>query len=154
MRSLDLKDLHRRNAEVCCWMQKVSLWLQHDHLFADCDFCSIQVPGTDLSLIIQQKCFFQQVWLSQLKPESLLQDELDLTGDVATKHPGNLWKHHNQLCRSVERATQVKVSKLYGKEGAHIVSYSGLYQILIRKSNHLFLRGTSYTMLLKRTLLF
>ena len=39
----------------------------------------------------------QLMWLTESEPESFLQHELDFSGNVATKHPGDLREPDNKL---------------------------------------------------------
>ena len=76
-------------------------------------------------LFIQLLVPTQFMRLSKLEPEPLLQPDLNLSGNVATKRLGDLWQPDHQLHQRDSRATQTEVPKLNGEQGAHIVAHQG-----------------------------
>ena len=48
---------------------------------------------------------------TESEPESFLQHELKIPGNVATEHPGDLLEPYHQLCQPNDRATEIEVSK-------------------------------------------
>ena len=73
-----------------------------------------------------QQIHAQHLWLSELEPKPLLQLDLNLSGNVATKRPGDLWQPHHHLHQQDSRATQGEVPKLHGWQGAHIIAHQGV----------------------------
>ena len=66
------------------------------------------------------------MWFTESQPESLLQPDLDLPGNVATEHPRDLREPDNQLRQPDVGANEVEIHKLHGSEGAHIFPCQGL----------------------------
>ena len=60
------------------------------------------------------KTYTQHMWFTESEPESILQHELDFSGDVAAKHPRDLREPDNKLRQSEVGAAEIEVSKLYG----------------------------------------
>ena len=70
------------------------------------------------SLIIfwsNQQIHAQHLRLSKLEPEPILQLDLKLFGNVATKRLGNLWKPHHHLHQQDHRDSEIKVSRVHGR---------------------------------------
>ena len=65
------------------------------------------------------------MWFPKSESESFLQPELNISGNVATKHPGDLWQPDNQLRQSDVGATEIEIPKLYEWEGAHNFAHPG-----------------------------
>ena len=53
--------------------------------------------------------------LSKPEPEPLLQPDLHLLGNVATKRLGDLWQPHHHLHQRENRASETKVSRVHGR---------------------------------------
>ena len=64
--------------------------------------------------------------LSKLEPEPLLQLDLDLLGNVANKCLGDLRQFDHRLHQQDHGATQTQLPKLYGRQGAHILTHKGV----------------------------
>ena len=67
--------------------------------------------------------------LSKLELEPLLQPDLHLLGNVATKRLGDLWQLDHRLHQQDNRANQNELSKLYGRKGANILTHQGFIPI-------------------------
>ena len=65
------------------------------------------------------------MWFTKSEPESFLQHELEIPGNVATEHPRDLLEPDDQLCQPNDRATEIEVSKRHAWEGAHILAHQG-----------------------------
>ena len=57
----------------------------------------------------------QLMRLSKLEPEPLLQPDLHLLGNVATKRLGDLWQLDHRLHQQDNRAAQTQLPKLFGR---------------------------------------
>ena len=60
--------------------------------------------------VLKMKTFSQLLWLAQLELESVLQPDLHLSGNVATKRPRDLRKPDNQLHQCNIRADEKELS--------------------------------------------
>ena len=146
MRPMDCKGLHGRNAEPIHEMPSLPLWLQPHHLFANSHLCRVQVklkttlrkssvskatlwtkqPGYIISNL-DNKIHTQLLWFTEPEPESFLQPDLDLPGNVATEHPRDLREPDNQLHQPDIGANEKEIPKVHGWEGAHDFAHQGLF---------------------------
>ena len=69
--------------------------------------------------------FSQLLWLSEPELESVLQPDLHLSGNVATKRPRDLRKPDNKLHQGNNRADEKELPQLYGGEGTHNFTHEG-----------------------------
>ena len=82
--------------------------------------------------------------LSKLEPEPLLQLDLDLLGNVATKCLGDLWQFDHRLHQQDHGATQTQLPKLYGRQGAHILTHKGVLVKCISDQSTFYHQGQKY----------
>ena len=94
-----------------------------------------------LDFVLLQNCC-QLLWFTEPEPESLLQPDLDLPGNVATEHPRDLREPDNQLRQSDVGADEVEIPKLHGRERAHIFPCQGYFRFKTNfRSNQSLLSG-------------
>ena len=68
----------------------------------------------------------QLVWFSKLEPKSVLQHKLDLSGDVAAKHPRDLWgPEESQLSWQDDRANETEIPQIHGWQGTDNIPDQG-----------------------------
>ena len=72
------------------------------------------------------RTFSQLLRLTQLELESVLQPDLHLSGNVATKRPRDLRKPDNKLHQCNIRADEEELPQFYGGKGAHNLTHQGL----------------------------
>ena len=65
------------------------------------------------------------MWFPESESESFLQPELNISGNVATKHHGDLRQPDNQLRQSDVGAIKIEICKLYRWEGANNFAHPG-----------------------------
>ena len=104
--------------------------LRPRHLLAKGDLSRVQVQfsGTMIINLFSDQIYqihAQHLRLSKLELESLLQHELRLIGNVATKRLGDLRQPDHHLRQQDNRATQTKVPKLHGRQRTHIFARQG-----------------------------
>ena len=100
------------------------------NFFSSQIFFSLGLPlgGVNLRRIYEIiKVFLQFLWLAELELESVLQPDLHLPGNVASKCPRDVRKPDNQLHRWNIRANESQLSKLYGGEGAYYCTCQGWF---------------------------
>ena len=90
------------------------------------------------------KTFSQLLWLSEPELESVLQPDLHLSGNVATKRPRDLRKPDNKLHQCNIWADEKELPKLYGGEGAHNIPCQGSTHLLDQRWINFFQDVTYY----------
>ena len=126
-----------------CSLSKLFLRLRPHHLLVNSHLGWVQVIyqmtyRVPRSKVLKMKTFSQLLWLAQLELEPVLQPDLHLSGNVATKRPRDLRKPDNKLHQCNIRADEKELPKLYGGQGAHNFTHQGVTHLLHLMKNSLF----------------